>query len=134
MRFCATTACMHHLLLVAAGGAAGASARHQVNIAAHRAFGGDFPLGTLLVNVLGCLAMGAFIELLALRLQGSPALRLLVATGFLGGFTTFSSFSLDFAVLWERGATGLAFAYAGASVLFSLAALFVGLWLVRAIA
>ncbi len=125
---------MNHILIVAAGGAVGSVARHLVGLAALRAFGPRFPVGTLAVNIFGCLAMGLFIAMLARRWQGSPDLRLLVATGFLGGFTTFSAFSLDFATLWERGEAATAFAYAALSVLLSLAAVFAGLWLGRALA
>jgi len=122
---------MYHFLLVAAGGALGSGMRHLVNVAALRLFGPGFPWGTLAVNVVGCLAMGVFVELLARRLGGSAELRLFVATGLLGGFTTFSAFSLDAAVLWERGAVLPAFAYVAGSVALSLAALFVGMWVAR---
>lgn len=124
---------MNAVLMVAAGGAAGSVLRHLVGLATLRLFGSGFPVGTLTVNVLGGFLMGAFVELLALRWSGSQNLRLLVATGFLGGFTTFSAFSLDFAVMWERGAVGLAILYAGLSVVLALAGLFAGLWLVRAL-
>ena len=124
---------MNNLLLVAVGGAIGASARHLVGVASLRMFGSGFPYGTLIVNIVGCFAMGIFIELLALRLQGSESLRLFVATGFLGGFTTFSAFSLDFTLLWERGETALALGYVAVSVLVSLGALAAGLWLVRTV-
>ena len=73
-----------------------------------RAFGVAFPYGTLAVNVIGGFLMGLFIELLARRFEGSPELRLFIAIGILGGFTTFSSFSLDVAVLWERGELAIA--------------------------
>ena len=125
---------MNNLALVAAGGALGASARHLVGVVSLRAFGADFPAGTMTVNIVGCLALGVFVGLLASRFQGSEALRLLVATGFLGGFTTFSAFSLDFTVLWERGEMALAIGYVAVSVLMSLAALAAGLWLVRTLA
>lgn len=125
---------MGNLLFVAAGGAMGASLRYLVSVGSARVFGTGFPVGTLAVNIIGCFTMGAFIALLAVRLQGSEALRLFVATGFLGGFTTFSAFSLDFTVLWERGETGLALFYAGASVVLSLLAVAAGLWLVRTLA
>jgi CrcB protein len=125
---------MRNLLLVAAGGAVGASARHLVAVATLRLFGPGFPVGTLVVNVVGCLAMGILAGLFATRIQGSQALRLLLATGFLGGFTTFSAFSLDFTVLWDRGQIALAVGYVAASVLLSLASLAVGLWLVRTFA
>jgi CrcB protein len=125
---------MNNLLMVAAGGAAGASARHLVGVVSLRAFGSGFPVGTMVVNVVGCLVMGIIAGLFATRIQGSESLRLLLATGFLGGFTTFSAFSLDFTVLWERGETGLAVAYVAASVGLSIAALALGLWLVRTLA
>ncbi len=78
--------------------------------------------------------MGLFIELLARKFGGSQELRLFVATGILGGFTTFSAFSLDFASLFERGQVGSAFFYAIVSVVISIAALFAGLWLARSFA
>jgi fluoride exporter len=122
-----------HLVLVALGGAIGASLRHLVNLGALRLLGPSLPWGTLAVNVAGCLAMGVFVEVLGRRLGGSAELRLFVATGLLGGFTTFSAFSLDIAVLWERGAAAAALGYALASVAGSLAALFLGLWLARSL-
>lgn len=124
---------MYHLLLVAVGGALGSGMRHLTNVAALRMFGPAFPLGTMAFNIVGCFIMGVFIELLARRFGGSAELRLFVATGLLGGYTTFSAFSLDFAVLYERGAFAHAFFYVAASVLFSIGALFVGLWLARSI-
>jgi CrcB protein len=124
---------MLHLLLVAAGGAIGASLRHLVNLAALRLVGPGFPWGTMAINIAGSLAMGVFIEVLARRFNASNELRLFVATGILGGFTTFSAFSLDFVVLWERGAALSAMAYAIASVVGAILALFVGLWLARSL-
>ncbi len=124
---------MQSVLIVALGGAAGAASRHMVGMWAMRLMGTEFPWGTLAVNIVGSLVMGIFIELLALRFQGSNELRLLVATGFLGGFTTFSAFSLDVVTLWERGEAGLAAAYILASVIASIGALFLGLALVRSI-
>ncbi|MCU0790398.1 MAG: fluoride efflux transporter CrcB [Nitratireductor sp.] len=124
---------MNHFLLVAAGGGIGAAMRHLANLAALRLFGPGFPWGTLFVNVAGSLAMGLLVGWLARRSGGSTTeLRLFLATGVLGGFTTFSAFSLDFAALWERGAGTAAAGYALASVLISLAAVFAGLWLMRA--
>ena len=125
---------MNHFLLVAAGGAVGAGLRHLANLAALRQFGPNFPYGTMAINILGSFVMGVFIELLVRRAGSSNELRLFVATGILGGFTTFSAFSLDFAVLLERGAMGQALGYAIASVVLSILALFLGLWLVRTIA
>ncbi|MBA3446800.1 MAG: fluoride efflux transporter CrcB, partial [Pseudaminobacter sp.] len=95
---------MHHFLLVAVGGAIGASLRHLTNLAAPRLVGAAFPWGTMAVNIFGCFAMGVVVEILARRFDGaSNELRLFVATGILGGFTTFSAFSLDAVALWQRG-------------------------------
>lgn len=123
---------MNQFLLVAAGGALGASLRHGVNVGAARLFGPAFPWGTLGVNVAGSLAMGLLIGWLARSdAEGGTALRLFLATGVLGGFTTFSAFSLDAVTLWERGAAGQALAYVAASVTFSILALAAGLALMR---
>jgi CrcB protein len=125
---------MNHLLIVAAGGAVGAGLRHLANMGALRFFGPNFPWGTMAINIIGSFAMGVFIEYLARRSGSSNELRLFVATGMLGGFTTFSAFSLEFALLFGRGAMGQALSYALASVILSILALFLGLWLVRTIA
>lgn len=125
---------MKHLLLVAAGGAIGSSLRHLVNVASLRWLGPGFPWSTLAVNIVGCFAMGVLIELIARRFGASQEMRLFIATGILGGFTTFSAFSLDAALLWERGAHGVAALYVSASVIGALAALFAGLWLARSLA
>ena len=124
---------MQSVLIVALGGAAGAASRHIVGMWAMRLMGTGFPWGTLAVNIAGSFAMGVLIEMLALRLQASNELRLLIATGFLGGFTTFSAFSLDAVTLWERGEAGLAAGYILVSVVASIGALFLGLSLVRSI-
>jgi fluoride exporter len=119
--------------LVFLGAGLGGVLRHGVNLASSRAFAPAFPWGTLLVNVVGSLAMGVLAGLLALRAGAGwtqPA-RLFLGTGVLGGFTTFSAFSLDAALLWERGEAGLAALYVAASVVLSLAALATGLWVVR---
>lgn len=120
-------------LSVALGGALGASARYAVAALMLRLMGPGFPWGTLTVNVAGSFAMGLLVEGLALRFNISPELRLLLVTGFLGGFTTFSAFSLDTANLIERNAMGPAAAYVIASVLLSVGALFGGLMLGRAL-
>ncbi|RCW85607.1 fluoride efflux transporter CrcB [Phyllobacterium bourgognense] len=122
---------MNAILLVASGGAIGSVARYLVGVGMARAFGVAFPYGTLAVNVIGGFLMGLFIELLARRFEGSPELRLFIAVGILGGFTTFSSFSLDVAVLWQRGELAIALFYMLASVILSIGALFLGLWLAR---
>jgi CrcB protein len=123
---------MNQLLVVAAGGAIGAGLRHGVNLGAARLLGAAFPWGTLTVNVAGSLAMGLLVGWLARNGGDSGAmLKLFLATGVLGGFTTFSAFSLDAVLLWQRGAAGQAAAYVLASVIVSVAALGLGLWLMR---
>lgn len=124
---------MQNLLLVMLGGALGSGARHGVNMVIPRLFGGGFPWHTVTVNIVGSFAMGALVAWLAGRSGDSAQLRLLLATGVLGGFTTFSAFSLDFATLWQRGDLAGAFGYVALSVVSSLAAIFAGLWLVRAL-
>ena len=121
---------MMTFLSVALGGAIGASARFAVNLAAARLFGMGFPVGTLCVNVLGSFAMGVLAVLLLDR--ASPLAPFLL-TDVLGGFTTFSAFSLDTLMLWERGQPGLALVYVILSVAASLLAVFAGLALGRSI-
>ena len=121
---------MMTFLSVALGGAIGASARFAVNLLAVRLFGTGFPAGTLGVNVLGSFAMGVLAVLLLDR--ASPLAPFLL-TGVLGGFTTFSAFSLDTLMLWERGEPGLALVYVILSVAASLLAVFAGLALGRSI-
>lgn len=123
---------MFNLLLVVVGGGIGAGIRHLTNMGALRLVGPNYPWGTMAINILGSFAMGLFIATMARR-GGTNEVRLFVATGILGGFTTFSAFSLDFATLWERGATLPAFGYALASVIGAIIALFLGLWLARSL-
>ena len=118
-------------ILVFLGGGLGAAMRHGVNLAAPRLLGTAFPFGTLAINVVGSLLMGVVAGWLVLRGDPSPAWRLFLATGVLGGFTTFSAFSLEAVQLWQRGQAGLAALYVGGSVLLSIAALWLGLALVR---
>jgi CrcB protein len=126
---------MYHLGLVALGGAFGAACRHLVNLVALRWFGPTIPVGTLAVNVLGGLLMGVLAGALASQAEGArQGLRLFLATGVLGGFTTFSAFSLDAVLLWQRGEAAGAFAYVLASVALSIAALVAGLAAVRVLA
>lgn len=122
---------MKLFLAAAAGGALGAGGRYLVSVSAARLLGHGFPWGTLIVNVVGCFLMGLLIEAAALRWSISNELRTFLATGILGGFTTFSAFSLDFAVLMERKAHLPALFYAGASVGLSLLAIFAGLAVMR---
>lgn len=124
---------MQNLLLVMIGGGIGAGARHLVNLAMPRITGTDFPWATVTVNIVGSLAMGLLVGILARRAGDTNLLRLFLATGILGGFTTFSAFSLDFVTLWQRGAASTALLYAALSVIGTLAAIFAGLWLVRAV-
>lgn len=122
-------------MLVFLGAGIGGALRHGVNLAAARVLGPGFPWGTLGVNVAGSLAMGLLAGYLALRAgEGwTHSTRLFLATGVLGGFTTFSAFSLDAVVLFERGEAGAAAAYVLASVLLSIGGLLAGLALVRAL-
>lgn len=123
---------MNTLILVAAGGATGAVMRYLLGQQALRALGSGWPYGTLAANVLGGLLMGALAA--ALTLRGGPdqeKWRLLLAVGVLGGFTTFSAYSLEIAMMIERRAYLQAATYSLGSVVLSVAGLFVGLILVR---
>jgi CrcB protein len=122
------------VLWVALGGAIGSAARYGVNVWSGRLLGSEFPWHTLIVNLLGCFVMGVLTGLMALKLDVSQETRAFLTTGILGGFTTFSAFSLDFALLVERKAYLSAGAYAASSVLLSLAAVFAGLHLTRQLA
>jgi CrcB protein len=122
---------MSAVLAVAAGGVTGAVARYLVYIAVGHLLGMGFPYATLLVNVVGSFAMGVLVETMALVWNASIEMRLFLTTGILGAFTTFSAFSLDFALLYERRAFGLCALYTIASVVLSVGALFAGLHLVR---
>ncbi len=119
------------MLAIAAGGALGSVARYLFAGQVTRLVGAQFPWGILVVNVVGSLAMGLLVELTALRWDVSPEVRAFLAIGVLGGFTTFSSFSLDAALLIERGTWGPALGYVLGSVVLSICGLFAGLWLMR---
>jgi len=121
-------------LIVFIGGGLGAALRHGVNVGTARLFGTAFPYGTLTVNIVGCLVMGLLTGYFAFKGDVSQHWRLFLTTGILGGFTTFSAFSLDVALLYERGEVTLAAGYVLASVLVSLAGVFAGLALIRSIA
>jgi len=125
---------MHKYLLVFAGGGLGAALRHFVNGASLRLVGSDWPLGTLFINVTGSILMGVVAALFAFKLSLPQALRLFIATGILGGYTTFSTFSLEAALLVERGQSGFALLYVAGSVLLGVGGLFAGMWVVRALA
>lgn len=122
-----------NFLLVMAGGAIGSAGRYAVGKATLRVFGPDYPWGTLTVNLIGGLLMGLLAGVLA-RTGGTEHTRLLIGVGVLGGFTTFSAFSLDAVTMIERGQWGVAVTYALVSVIGSVLALFAGLYLVRALA
>ena len=118
-------------LLVFVGSGIGGMARHGVGLLALKWFGPSFPVGTLSINIAGSLMMGIVAEYWALKSGLPQPARLFLTTGVLGGFTTFSAFSLEAALLWERGQTFHAAVYVTASVALSIGALFAGLWLVR---
>ena len=125
---------MNAFLTVFIGAGIGGALRHGVNLGALRLFGSGFPYGTLIVNVAGSLAMGLLIGLFALKADPGQHWRLFLTTGLLGGFTTFSTFSLDTILLFQRGQTMLAVLYILVSVAVSLIALLAGLALVRGLA
>ncbi|PDT37604.1 fluoride efflux transporter CrcB [Rhizobium sp. M10] len=125
---------MIQAFLVALGGAIGSVLRYYVGQWALRLMGPAFPWGTLAVNVVGCFVIGVFAELIARRFNASMELRLLLITGFLGGFTTFSAFSLDAISLFERGEAVAGGIYIAASVGLSMAAVISGLAVMRAFA
>lgn len=113
------------------GGGIGTVLRHSVNVSFARLFGGRFPFHTLFENVSGSFVMGLLAGYFAFRGGASQDLRLFLITGIIGGYTTFSAFSLDALLLWERGEWGLASAYVIASVAASLLGLVLGLAIVR---
>lgn len=124
---------MNIALAVFAGGGIGAVMRHFFVIAETRFFGTGFAYATFAVNVLGCFMIGALIEYFALRGTLSPEWRAFLTVGVLGGFTTFSAFSVEVMKLAQTGQTMGALVYALASVVFSIAAAFGGLLLVRGV-
>ena len=124
---------MTRFLIVAAGGGVGAALRYGVGLGLGRMLpGAAWPWGTFAVNGLGGLAMGLLVGWLAQRgVSNAETWRLLIGVGLLGGFTTFSAFSLEVALIIERRQMGLALGYALASVIVAVVALFVGLWIMR---
>jgi CrcB protein len=119
-------------LIVFVGGGIGAALRHGCNVFFARTLGTVFPYATLIENVLGSLVMGILVALFAFKTDIPQAMRLFLTTGILGGYTTFSTFSLDTAVLYERGDLGQAALYVALSVALSIGGLFAGLAIVRA--
>jgi CrcB protein len=127
---------MQATLIVFLGGGIGAALRHLVNTGVARIAGSAFPWHTFIINVTGSFVMGCFIAWLASKAGAgwSQPVRLFLATGICGGYTTFSAFSLDAVMLWERGAVGAALAYVIGSVVLSIVGLMLGLALVRGLA
>jgi CrcB protein len=118
-------------LIVFLGGGLGAALRHGVNLASARLLGTAFPYATLFENVTGSLVMGLLAGYFAFRGDASQSWRLFLTTGILGGYTTFSAFSLDAVLLYHRGELGLAALYVVASVALAIGGLFAGLALMR---
>ncbi len=119
------------IMYVALGGAVGAVGRYGVSTLATSIAGFGFPYGTLCVNIIGSLVLGAFIEVSALVWSPSHETRILIVVGILGSFTTFSTFSLDVVTLMTRGETGAALIYVATSVLLSIGALWAGMAITR---
>jgi CrcB protein len=125
---------MLNYLLVFIGGGLGSTLRHTVNIVCPRWLGTAFPYHTFIINITGSMVMGLIAGYLAFKGEASQPWRMFLMTGILGGYTTFSAFSLDAGLLYERGEIGLALLYVAGSVVLSLAGLFAGLALVRTLA
>ena len=123
-----------HYLLVFIGGGLGSTLRHVVNMVCPRLFGTNFPYHTFIINITGSTIMGLIAGYLAFKGDAAQSWRLFLMTGILGGYTTFSAFSLDAALLYERGEVGLALFYVLGSVVLSILGLFAGLALVRHLA
>lgn len=123
---------MTHIFLVAAGGALGSVLRYLVGLWTLRSFGPSFPWGTLTVNITGSFLIGVLAEVIARKFGASAEMRVFLITGILGGYTTFSAFSLDAITLLERGEPVTALIYVASSVLLSALAVFAGLVLMRA--
>jgi CrcB protein len=122
---------MQSALVVFLGAGLGGALRHCVNHFIARMLGAGFPVATLAINVSGSLIMGLFTGYFAMKGDPGQQWRLFLTTGVLGGYTTFSTFSLDAVLLWEQDAYGLAILYVIGSVTASIGGLFCGLWVVR---
>jgi len=122
---------MNMLLAVAFGGALGALGRHLISGQVMRWMGSGFPWGAMTVNILGSFILGVLVEYMALRWSATLEMRGFLVVGVLGGFTTFSAFSLDVVLLLERGSLGPAFAYIAGNLLLSVCGLFAGLMIFR---
>jgi CrcB protein len=124
---------MRSSLIIFVGAGVGGVLRHLLNAWIMRLAGLEFPLGILTINVIGSTAMGLVAGWFAFKGQAPQDVRLFLTTGILGGFTTFSAFSLDAASLYERGQLGLAVVYVVASVALSVGGLFAGMWTMRSL-
>ena len=124
---------MKLLLLACAGGALGAGARYMAYTEVTRIWGAAFPWGTLVINVSGSLLIGMLMAILLIKLPDAIGLRIFLVTGVLGGFTTFSAFSMEFVALMERSEITYALLYAAGSVVLSIAACWLGLSVTRAV-
>jgi len=122
---------MNGLLYVALGGALGASCRHLLGGAMLKTLGPNYPYGTMAANVIGGFLMGVLAGWLVLKVSGGQNLRLFLGVGLLGGFTTFSAFSLDAVLMYEKKAYGALLGYVGGSVILSIGALMIGLIMAR---
>ena len=122
---------IQQFLLVALGGGIGAAMRFGTGMWTARVLGTQFPWGTFIVNVIGSFLIACVVEYAVMRGESGNWMRFLLVTGFLGGFTTFSAFSLDTMALVERGEAGLVLVYVGASVLLSITACWAGLLVSR---
>lgn len=122
-----------NVLAVALGGSLGSAARYLVGVGVGKLFASSFPLGTLIINVVGSFILGALIEAFALRWSASEAMRAFLTIGICGGFTTFSTFSMDTVFLMQKGGVFLPLIYVVASVVLSVTALYVALYLMRLI-
>ena len=122
---------MNLIVSISLGAVIGALSRHYIMVSLARLLGTNFPWGTLLINVLGSLLMGILIELLALKLSLSQELRALLTVGILGSFTTFSTFSMETALLIQRGDFTTAILYSLGSVVIGVGALFICIYIVR---
>ena len=124
---------MKTLLMVALGGAIGASGRYGIGVLAGRLTHGDFPAGTFTANIVGSFVLGVLAGLMTFAWNPAPEIRAFLVVGVLGGFTTFSAFSLDVVLLMERGRPLLAAGYLVATVVVSVGGLFAGLRLMRSV-
>lgn len=122
---------MSGILYVALGGAIGATGRHMLGLATLKTLGPDYPYGTMAANIIGGFLMGLLAGWLALKINGAENLRLFLGVGLLGGFTTFSAFSLDAVMMYEKKDYGALLGYVGGSVILSIGALMIGLILAR---